>query len=112
MKPFDVFNWQPKGWPEPHPCVIVSHPSRVTNKPEVNVLMCSTKRAARKPEAHEVVLDTADGMDWPTLCKCDLLHAVSKTDLKSRRGAVSGERRKQLVRASIAALGWGEVLAA
>jgi hypothetical protein len=36
MKPFDIFSWQPSGWPEPHPCVIVSHPDRVAGKPDVN----------------------------------------------------------------------------
>ncbi len=35
MKPFDIFSWQPLGWPEPHPCVIISHPDRVANKPDV-----------------------------------------------------------------------------
>ena len=48
MKPFDVYHWQPPGWPEPHPCVIVSHPARVANKPEVNVVMCASKRATRQ----------------------------------------------------------------
>jgi len=36
MKPFDIFSWQPSVWPEPHPCVIVSHPDRVAGKPDVN----------------------------------------------------------------------------
>lgn len=67
MKPFEVYNWQPPGWPEPHPCVIVSHPSRVANKAEVNVVACFSQRAARPAQAHEVILDQADGLDWPTL---------------------------------------------
>ena len=101
----------PPGWNEPHPCVIVSHESRVTNKPDVNVFVCSSKQANRKPQAHEVILDAADGMDWPTLCKCDLLYAVSKSDLKQQKGEVTPIRRKQLVRTAMGALGWGEVLA-
>jgi hypothetical protein len=32
MKQFDIFSWQPAGWPEPHPCVIVSHPDRAGPK--------------------------------------------------------------------------------
>ena len=77
---------------------------------EVNVVACSSKHAARKAQAHEVILDQADGLDWPTLCKCDLLYAVSKSELKSRRGEVSAARRKVLVRTIIGSLGWGEIL--
>jgi mRNA-degrading endonuclease toxin of MazEF toxin-antitoxin module len=110
MKPFDVFSWQPPGWVEPHPCVIVSHPARIANKAEVNVVACSSKRATRKAQAHEVILDQADGLDWPTLCKCDLLYSVSKSELKHRRGEISPARRKVLVRTIIGSLGWGEVL--
>jgi mRNA-degrading endonuclease toxin of MazEF toxin-antitoxin module len=110
VKPFDVFNWQPPGWAEPHPCVIVSHPLRVANKAEVNVVACSSQRATRQARAHEIVLDQADGLDRPTLCKCDQLYSVSKTELKHRRGEVSAARRKVLVRTIIGSLGWGEVL--
>jgi hypothetical protein len=41
MKAWDIFNWQAPGWPEPHPAVIVSHPERVANKPDVTVIMCA-----------------------------------------------------------------------
>ena len=111
MKPFDIFSWQPSGWPAPHPCVIVSHPDRVANKPDVNVLMCSTKPAARPAQAGEIILDTADGLNWPTICKCDLIHAVKKTELKNQRGHVSEIRRRQLVTVAISAMGWTDVLA-
>ena len=110
MKPFDVFSWQPPGWPEAHPCVVVSHPARVANKAEVNVVACSSKRVTRKPHPHEVILDESDGFDWPTLCKCDLVYSVSKSELKHRRGEVSKARRKVLVRTIIGSFGWGEVL--
>jgi mRNA-degrading endonuclease toxin of MazEF toxin-antitoxin module len=106
VKPFEIFSWQPPGWPEAHPCVIISHPDRADRKTPVEVLMCSTKRATRPAEPHEIVLDQADGLDWPTLCKCDLIHAVSRTELKSKRGAVSLLRRRQLVQTLMAAHGW------
>ncbi len=67
MKPFDVFHWQPEGWPEPHLCIIVSHPKRAANKDPVEVIMCSSKPATRDVLPHEVILDTADAMDWPTV---------------------------------------------
>ena len=77
--------------------MIVSSSERVANKPEVNILMCSSQKAAREPRPNEVVLDQADGLNWPTLCKCDLIHAVVKTELKQRRGLVSAERRRAIV---------------
>jgi hypothetical protein len=111
MKPFDVFHWQPKGWPEPHPCVVVSHYSRAEKKDPVEVVMCSSKRATRQAEPHEIILDEADAMDWPTICKCDLIHTVPRAELKKHRGSISAGRRHILVRTLIAAHGWPEVLA-
>jgi hypothetical protein len=59
--------------------------------------MCTSKAANRPPEPHEVILDKADGLDWPTLCKCDLLRAVSKAQLKNKRGHVTEARRRQII---------------
>jgi mRNA-degrading endonuclease toxin of MazEF toxin-antitoxin module len=97
MKAWEIWSCQPAGWDEAHPAVIVSHPLRVANKPEVDVVMCSSRRAQRAPKPHEVVLDESDGLDWPTLCKCDLLHTFAQSDLKQRRGTVSAERRRQII---------------
>lgn len=90
--------------------MIVSHPMRASQKPVVEVVLCSTQRAQRKPELQEIILDQADGLDWPTLCKCDLIYGVEKTEIKAYRGQVSEARRAQLVRTIIAAHGWGEIL--
>jgi hypothetical protein len=97
LNAWDIFSYQPEGFPEPHPCVIISHPSRVANKPEVNLLICSTKRATREAQPHEVILDEADGLDWPTLCRCDLILDVPKNELIQKRGHVSNARRKQII---------------
>src|SRR6185369_4385638 len=110
MKAFEIFSWQPEGWPEPHPAVIISNPARVANKPEVEVVMCSSQPARRAARPGEMILDAADGLDWPTICKCDLIHAVKKTDLKIRRGEVARTRRGLLIRNLIAAHAWGGVL--
>jgi hypothetical protein len=71
MKAWEIWSYQPSGWPEPHPAVIVSSPSRVANKPDLNILMCSSKQATREAMPNEVILDESDGLNWPTLCKCD-----------------------------------------
>ena len=106
MKAFDIFSYQPPGWPEPHPCVIVSHPDRVAGKPDVTVLLCSSQRAQRGALPHEVILDESDGLNWPTLCKCDLLYAVKKNDLKTHRGQVTDQRRREIITTINRANGW------
>jgi mRNA-degrading endonuclease toxin of MazEF toxin-antitoxin module len=111
MKAFEIYSWQPPGWPEPHPCVIVSNPARVASKPDVEVILCSTQRAGRAAQPGEIVLDSADGLDWQTICKCDLIYSVPRGHLKNRRGEVSKPRRRQLVQTIIAAHAWGEILA-
>jgi mRNA-degrading endonuclease toxin of MazEF toxin-antitoxin module len=111
MKTFEIYSWQPPGWPEPHPCVIVSSPARASGKPDVEVVLCSSKKAGRAAQPGEIILDAADGLDCQTLCKCDQLYSVARVQLKNRRGVVSGTRRGQLIRTIIAAHGWGEILA-
>ena len=106
MKAWDIYSFQPGGWPEPHPALIVSHPDRVANKPEVNILMCSSHQAQRPPKANEVILDKADGLDWPTVCRCDFLHQVEKSDLKSFRGHVTEKRRQLIIATIIRGNGW------
>jgi hypothetical protein len=104
MKQWDIVMWNfPEGR---HPAVIVSHPERIALKPVVNVLLCSSKRATRQAEANEIILDEADGLDWPTLCKCDLLYDVDQKELSAPRGSVVLARRRLLVQKLIACLNW------
>jgi mRNA-degrading endonuclease toxin of MazEF toxin-antitoxin module len=107
MKQWDIFSWEfPEGQ---HPAVIVSHSARITAKPTVNVLLCSSQRARRAAEVNEVILDEADGLDWATLCKCDLIYDVPKSDLSERRGSVSPIRRRQIVERIVSSFGWSAV---
>jgi len=76
----------------------------------VEVILCATQRAQRRAEAHEIILDEANGLDWPTLCKCDLIYAAVRSDLKPRNGHVTEVRQAPLVRTMIAAHGWAAVL--
>jgi mRNA-degrading endonuclease toxin of MazEF toxin-antitoxin module len=111
MKPFEIFRWQPDGWPETHPCVIASSPARAASKPDVEVVLCSTQKAGRAAVPGEIILEAADGLDWQTICKCVQIYSVPRGRLKNRRGMVSENRRVQLVRTIIAAHAWGEILA-
>ncbi len=107
MKQWDIYTWE-FGFGK-HPVVIVSHPDRVSRKPDVNVLKCSSRRATRSTEPNELLLDEADGLDWPTLCACDLIFTVDKAELKDRRGSVTPARRRTIVSRIIQSFAWNEL---
>jgi len=90
MKPWEVWDC-PFPWGE-HPAVITSNAVRVEMKPQIVVLPCRTmgKSASRDPVGCEALLDEADGMDWKTLCRCDLMYTIDKGILLRRRGEVDG----------------------
>jgi hypothetical protein len=104
MKPWEIRTWN---FPNigPHPAVILGTEDRVGRKPRVNVLLCSTQRAARQPEASEVLLDQSDGLNWETLCKCDIVYMALAAHLTQRRGLVSTERRRPIGERVIRGLG-------
>jgi len=89
-----------------HPVVIVSHPARAANKDIIELLDCSTQRAARAPLPNEIILDTADGMNWPTFCKCDLIYSVHRADIRNRRGMVGIERQRAIVSTILRSHAW------
>jgi mRNA-degrading endonuclease toxin of MazEF toxin-antitoxin module len=109
MNQFDIFYWKAPDWKEPHPAVVVSHPDRASRKPLLEVVMCSTQRATRQAEASEIILDEADGLDWPTICKCDMIYAAPRAELTKARGHVTDTRQATIVRTIIAAHGWAAV---
>jgi hypothetical protein len=104
MKPWEVWTWKFPDANE-HPAVVLGTEERIKLKPRVCVLLCSTQRANRKPELHEVILYQADGLNWETLCKCDVVYAASRAELIQRRGIVTTERRRAIAERVIRALG-------
>ena len=72
----------------------------------MNVLLCTTQRSNRPPKETEVRLNSADGLDWETLCRCDALWLVEKSKLKGKRGTVTPIRRRQIVDKINAAMSW------
>jgi hypothetical protein len=104
MNPWEIWSYSFPG-AGVHPAVVLGTDDRVKTKPVVNILICSSQRAKREAMPHEVILDYADGLDWETLCKCDLVYAAQKTDLTRHRGIVTFERRRMIARAMIQQLG-------
>jgi mRNA-degrading endonuclease toxin of MazEF toxin-antitoxin module len=105
VKAWDIYTFDFAG-AGAHPAVIVSHPDRVAHAEWVNVLICTSQRADRPPRENEVRLNGADGLDWETLCRCDVLWLVEKAKLHQKRGAVTRVRRRQIVDKINAAMGW------
>lgn len=91
---WDIFT--AKVWDKDHPVVILT-PTGLCRQPFLNVLGCSTLYSARQADPrHEIILDEADGLERPTLCKLSLIQVVEAKDLHSRRGQVCSERQRQM----------------
>ena len=109
MISWDIFDYD---WPwGRHPAVIVSNPVRVQLKQQVVVLSCRTLQPAqrREPKPNEAILNNEDGLNWATLCRCDLLWTVEKAALKNRRGSVCAVRRRDIARKLIQGLAFAEL---
>ncbi len=104
MRPWDIFTWE---FPDAgtHPAVVLGTDERVRQKPMVNVLLCSSQSATRAAKETEVILDAADGLDWATLCKCDLVYSVPTNQLSKQRGTVVTARRREIAARVIRGLG-------
>ena len=103
MKSWDIYTGDIFG---PHPCVLISCQPRIDAKPQVVVLKCTSMKPGqeRLPRENETILDQADGLDWKTLCRCDLMFTVDKAMLSHKRGEVSPERRRDIARKIIQGL--------
>lgn len=97
MRAWDIYTADIFG---PHPCVLVSCQARIDRKPRVVVLQCRSLKPGQQHEAepNEAILDEEDGLDWKTICRCDLLYTVDKAELGNRRGSVGHERRRDIAR--------------
>jgi mRNA-degrading endonuclease toxin of MazEF toxin-antitoxin module len=84
----------------PHPAVVISSDERCANPDltHVNALICTSVRAARGLKKHEVMLNGADGLDWETAVRCDLIHLLPKASFGAVRGSVSPARQVVIAR--------------
>ena|ERR1043166_9096031 len=104
MKPWEIYTWDFPGAGE-HPAVVLGTDERVQHKPMLNLLLCSSQRATRAAKPTEVILDSSDGLDWPTLCKCDLVYSAPANQLSGKRGMVAHPRRREIAVRVIRGLG-------
>jgi mRNA-degrading endonuclease toxin of MazEF toxin-antitoxin module len=88
-------------WEErPHPAVIISNEERCLNGDlgYVNALICTSARLNREAKRHEVILNAADGLDWKTAVRCDVIYLLPKAEFRERRGNVTPQRRIAIAR--------------
>jgi mRNA-degrading endonuclease toxin of MazEF toxin-antitoxin module len=80
---------------KPHPAVIISNEERCVDDglEYLNALICTSARLNREPKKNEVVLNAADGLDWKTAVRCDVIYLLPKSEFRERRGKVSPPRR-------------------
>jgi hypothetical protein len=89
-----------------HPGVIVSNEEQCADERigRVNVLH-GTKTAPGNPvRLHQVMLNGAEGLDFPTAIDCSYFYGVAKDEIVGAVGLVGAERRRVLRRKIIEVL--------
>lgn len=85
---------------KPHPAVIISNDERALSHDldHVNALICSSAKLNREAKKNEVILDEADGLDWKSAVRCDVIYLLPKAELQEQRGKVTAQRRTAIAR--------------
>ena len=75
--------------------VIISNDERCLNADleYVNALICTSAKLNREPKKNEVILNGADGLDWKTAVRCDVIYLLPKSAFEEARGKVTVPRR-------------------
>ncbi len=95
IRPWEIWKATPAGFSKAHGFVIISSQERLdSNRVAINGLACYSLRGER--EETDVLLNSADGFEAPTVCQCDLLFLLDKTGFHSPLGTVSWERQQQI----------------
>ena len=85
-----------------HWAIVLSNDERCGNAnfATVNALYCQTLRPANRAlKPNEVLLDEADGLQWKTVVRCDVVYLLEKAKFGETRGTVSLNRRREIARA-------------
>ena len=99
MRQWEVFLF-PFEDEKPHPAVIISNDERCLNDnlEYVNALICTSVKLNREAKKNEVILNGADGLDWKTAVRCDVIYLLPKAEFGERRGKVTTQRRTAVAR--------------
>ncbi len=97
MKQWDIFLF-PFDEEKSHPVVILSPEERIESRKFVNGLLVTTLRSGAVLNLTEVLLNGADGLDWESACRCDLIHRLARSRFLEKRGNVCYQRRREISR--------------
>ena len=99
MRQWDIYLF-PFEEEKPHPAVVISNDERCLNSDleYVNAFICTSAKLNREPKKNEVILNSADGLDWKTAVRCDVIYLLPKAAFAEVRGRVSGPRRVAIAR--------------
>lgn len=92
-----------------HPAVVLSSDDVMSDdrQQRFNVVVGTKKQAAESARSHQVILDEADGLRFPTLVDCSLVYVARKASVIRPGGSVTVHRRRQIQRAIRGFLGLG-----
>lgn len=99
MKQWDIHLYPFPG-AGPHPAVILT-PDALCDDPRIeliNGLICTSLKPGTRAHPNEAVLNGADGLDWETIVRCDLVHGLLRSKIGRLLGRVSVERRRSISR--------------
>jgi hypothetical protein len=100
MRQWEIWKARPAGFERDHWFVLLSPQERLDSQRhvQINGLACFTLRGA--PLKTDVRLNSADGFEAPTVCQCDFLYFIYKSELRERLGTVCWERQ-QIIKAKV-----------
>ncbi|MBI5768777.1 MAG: hypothetical protein HZA93_13345 [Verrucomicrobia bacterium] len=83
-----------------HPGVVISAPEWCADdrKLRLNVLACSKRVPAEGARAHQVLLNGADGLEFPSVCGCEFVHVIARDSVHETIGRVTPARRRAIGR--------------
>ena len=92
LRQWEVWKARPAGFERPHWFVLLSNQERLDSPRHhaVNALCCFTLRG--QPASADIRLDAADGLETASVCDCDFIWVLQKSELGDGRGPVSWER--------------------
>ena len=92
-----------------HPSVVLSSDDVMADEKQqrFNVVTGTKKQPAESARNHHVILDGADGVEFPTLVDCSLVYVARKSSILRSSGSVTVHRRQQIQRTIRGYLGLG-----
>ena len=95
--------------PVGHPAVVLSSDDTMADgrQQRFNVVTGTKKQPGESARNHQVILDRADGLEFPTLIDCSLVYVAKKVSVLRSTGSVTINRRQLIQRTVRGYLGLG-----